>query len=90
MPASTTGSCACEPGDGIHAISADGTGLTKLRGWGGPRLTPDGEFILYQDGGRLHLMRPDGSEFRTVKADGMHLADLAQGFVYIAHWLDPD
>lgn len=89
LPASTTGSCSCVPGDGIHAINADGTGLTKLRGWGGPRFTPDGEYILYQDN-ELFLMRPDGTEARPVHQDAMDLSDLAQGFVYIAHWIDPD
>jgi dipeptidyl aminopeptidase/acylaminoacyl peptidase len=86
-PASTTGSDSGMPKGGFRRISADGTGYEVRVGWGGPEYTPDGAHILFQNN-TLWMMRPDGTDVRPVNANGMDLTDLAQGFVYIGHWID--
>ena len=87
-PASTTGSVGNMPENHIYRLAVDGTGLDLLPGWGGPSFLPDGTRILYQHN-ELFTMRPDGTDIRLVDQDGMDLSDLAQGFVYIGHWVPP-
>jgi hypothetical protein len=86
-PASTTGSVGNMPEGGARSIGADGTAFRTLPGWGGPAFLPDGSKILVQNNW-FYLMNPDGTELGPVKADAMDLSDLAQGFVYIGHWID--
>ncbi len=86
-PASTTGSTGNMPGGLAMRIDIDGSNFATLSGWGGLRFAPDGEHILVQDS-YFYLVEPDGSARLPVKAGAAHLADLAQGFVYIGHWID--
>jgi len=86
-PASTSGSTANMPTGEVRYIGVDGTGYGALPGWGGPKFIPDGSRILYQNNW-FYLMDPDGSNSRPVNQGAMDLTDLAQGFVYIGHWVD--
>jgi dipeptidyl aminopeptidase/acylaminoacyl peptidase len=86
-PASTTGSTGNMPEGVARSVKVDGTGFRSLPGWGGPAFIPDGSKILVQNNW-FYLMNPDGSDLGPVKVQAMDLSDLAQGFVYIGHWID--
>lgn len=88
-PASTTGSDAGMPGDcGSRRVNLDGSGYARLGGWGGAVYTPDGKHILFQNN-EFYVMNADGTDPRPVKTGAMDVSELAQGFAYIGHWIDP-
>ena len=85
-PASTTGSTGNMPAGRARRVNTDGTGHAAMPGWSGPKFLPDGSLILVQDN-IFYLSRPDGSNLRPVNDAATDLSDLAQGFVYIGHWV---
>jgi dipeptidyl aminopeptidase/acylaminoacyl peptidase len=88
-PGSTTGSDAGMPADcGGRRINLDGSGYSVLGGWGGPSYTPDGKHILFQNN-EFYLMNADGTGALPVNDGAMDVSELAQGFAYIGHWIDP-
>ena len=77
----------------------DGTALTSIEGESSPEFLPDGRHILYKTfcigattvfcdaPDSLGVMLADFSEPLWVKAGGMDLTDLAQGFSQVGHWV---
>jgi Tol biopolymer transport system component len=86
-PGSTTGSTANMPEGGARSVAIDGSGFRTLPGWSGPVYLPDGSKVLVQNNW-FYLMNPDGTDLGPVNAQAMDLSDLAQGFIYIGHWID--
>jgi hypothetical protein len=86
-PGSTTGSVSgILSGRGARRINVDGTGLTPIPGWGGPKYLPDGQHILVQDN-VFKILLANGTVLLPVNVKGTDLSDLPQGFVYIGHWI---
>ncbi len=55
----------------LFTVNTDGTGVTRLTPWTlgaccGPSWSPDGEHILFDVGGALFTIRPDGTELQEV------------------------
>ncbi len=64
------------PASASHAlfvVRTDGTALRKLTAWGTPPAgaswSPDGRWILFDAGGRIFVIHPDGSGLRQVRID---------------------
>jgi len=87
-PSSTTGSVGASFDHGVYRIGVDGSGLQALNGGSSPVYSADGELILYQSN-TFWVVRPDGTADRPLNFGGSDLTDLAQGFIYVGHWLPP-
>jgi hypothetical protein len=85
-PASTAGSTGNMPTGAARRVNTDGTGHATMPGWAGPKFVPDGSLVLVQDD-IFYLSDPDGSNLLPVNDRASDLSDLAQGFVYIGHWV---